>query len=240
MLRMNLTTPLPSVASRNSVELTERNAAALLFKYIEQLFGAACTHLKTKRNSLIFFQGSKLSHLYLIKKGEILLTRASPDGNDVLLSVLGPGEFFGEGALLSGASVTFSANATRRSELLMLPSRKFKLLLEDPHACIMLLETIARRCDDAWIQLEVLGCNHVKDKVRSGLLWLSDRIGVATREGVRIDLNLTQVARMVGCARESLSREVRELKRQRAVDVRHSNGRRSFFVVNPEGLAQPA
>jgi CRP/FNR family transcriptional regulator, cyclic AMP receptor protein len=237
---MNLSTPCSPIASQIPPEFAERNATALLFGYMEQLFSATCMRLKVSRNSLIFFQGSKLSHVYLIKKGEILLTRASADGSEVLLSVLGPGEFFGESALLSGSPITFSATATRRSELLMLPDRKFRLLLEDPRTCIMLLETIVRRCDDAWIQLEVLGCNHVKDKVRAGLLWLSHRIGVSTREGVRIDLNLTQLARMVGCARESLSREVRELKRQRAVHVRNSNGRRSFYVVNPDSLAQSA
>ena len=72
------------------------------------------------------------------------------------------------------------------------------------------------------------------------LLWLSGRIGVETQEGVRIDLNQTQLARMVGCARETLSREVSELRRLRAIDVRHSNGRKSLFVVNPEGLGLPS
>jgi CRP-like cAMP-binding protein len=86
--------------------------------------------------------------------------------------------------------------------------------------------------------MEVLGCTHVKDKVRSGLLWLSGRIGVETHEGVRIDVSQTQLARMVGCARETLSREVSELRRQRAVDVRQSNGRKSLFVIDPEGLNQ--
>jgi len=235
---MNIATPLPSTL-RPPVAI-EQEPAAVLFDCMEQRFGTTCTQLKVKRNTVICTQGSKLSCLYMIKQGEILLTRLSPDGRETLISILGPGEFFGESALLSGTAVTFSAGATRRSVLLQLPDRKFKLLLEDPQACRTLLEAIAKRCDDAWTQMEVLGCTHVRDKVRSGLLWLSGRIGVETSDGVRIDLNQTQLARMVGCARETLSREVSELRRLRTVDVRHSNGRKSLFVVDPEGLSQPA
>ena len=181
-------------------------------------------------------QGTRISCLYLIKQGEILLTRVSPDGRETLISVLGPGDFFGESALLGGTSITFSARTTKRSTLLLLPERKFKLLLEDPWACRILLETTARRCDDAWTQMELLGCTHARDKVRSGLMWLSGRFGVETQEGVRIDLNQTQLARMVGCARETLSREVSELRRLRTIKVYQSNGRKSFLVLKPEEL----
>jgi len=217
----------------------EQPPVAALFECMEERFGDACTQLKVKRNTVICTQGARLSCLYMIKQGEVLLTRLSSDGRETLISILGPGEFFGDSSLLSGTPITFSASATRRSTLLQLPERKFKLLLNDPQICRTLLGAIAKRCDDAWTQMEVLGCTHVRDKVRSGLLWLSGRIGVETREGVRIDLNQTQLARMVGCAREPLSREVSELRRLRAIDVRHSNGRKSLFVVDPEGLSQP-
>jgi CRP/FNR family cyclic AMP-dependent transcriptional regulator len=233
---MNIPTPLPF--NLRAHEMIEQEPGAILFECMEERFGSTCTELKVGRNKVICTQGSKLSCLYLVKQGEIFLTRLSPDGRETLISILGPGEFFGESALLSGTAATFSANATRQSTLLQLPDRKFKLMLEDPQSCRTLLAAIARRCDDAWTQMEFLGCTHVRDKVRSGLLWLSGRIGVETREGVRIDLNQTQLARMVGCARETLSREVSELRRLRTIDIRHSNGRKSLFVVDPEGLSQ--
>lgn len=212
---------------------------SILYESMDQRFGKDCTPVRLKRNTVLFSQGEILTCLYMVEQGEIALTRVSPDGRETLIAILGPGEFFGEGALLSGCPATFSARATRRSVLLKLPERKFRRALEDPQSCRMLLEAVARRCDDAWTQMEVLGCTHVRDKVRTGLAWLSGRIGVATGDGVRIDMNLSQMARMVGCARETLSREVSELRRRKAVDVRHSNGRISFFVRNPGDLVDP-
>ena len=205
---------------------------------MEQRFGKSCLKIRAKRNSFICCQGTKLTSLYLIQEGEVLLTRVSHDGNETLLSILGPGDFFGESALLCDSEVTFSAMATKRSVVSLLPDRKFRLLLEDSSVSRYLLETIARRCDDAWTQMEVIGCAHVKDKVRSGLLWLSSRIGVETDKGIRIDLNQTRLARMVGCARETLSREVCRLKSIHAVDVHYDDGQKSFYVVDPEVLSQ--
>jgi CRP/FNR family transcriptional regulator len=233
----NMSTAIPLPFSTASSQTAGDSPSDLLFEIMERRFSSVCTRLSVKRSTVICSQGSTLSCLYLIKRGEILLTRLSPDGREILLSILGPGEFFGESSLLSGTAVSFSAAATKRSELLQLPLRKFKVLLEDPQACRILLEIIARRCNDAWTQMEVLGCTHVRDKVRSGLIWLSGRMGVETQEGVRIDLNQTQLARIVGCARETLSREVSELRRSRAIDVRQSNGRKSLYVVNPERLS---
>jgi len=231
---MSAVTPLP--VSPWVPQPAEQHHPEALFEVMERRFASICTRLEAKRNKVICNQGEALSSLYLVKKGEVLLTRLSPDGREVLLAILGPGEFFGESSLLSSAKVPYSASATRQSELLQLPAKQFNILLEDPRACRIVLDIVLQRCEDAWTQMEVLGCAHARDKVRSGLRWLSERMGVETREGIRIDLNQTQLACMVGCARETLNRELSELRRLRAIDVRRTNGRNSIFVIFPQRL----
>lgn len=237
---MNMPTPFPAAASQSFPPFRGQDSAAALFEYLDRRFSSSCQRFEVKRNSLICCQGTGVQYLYLVKNGEVVLTRGSPDGCETLLTVLGSGEFFGESALLSDTVLTFSASATRQSRLLLIPRRKFKVLLEDPRICRCLLETVAQRCDDAWTQMEVIGCTYAREKVRSGLRWLSGRFGVETRKGVRIDLNQTQLARMVGCARETFSRELNELKRMRAIDVCSENGRKSFYVLDPDSLSESA
>jgi CRP/FNR family cyclic AMP-dependent transcriptional regulator len=236
---MSLPSVLPFHASPSELPPPDCNPAAQLFEFIERRFGKSCFRIRAKRNSFICCQGTKPNSLYLVREGEILLTRINPDGRETLLSVLGPGDFFGESALLSGTEITFNAMATKRSVVSLLPERMFRSLLEDPSVCRWLLETVAQRCDDAWTQMEVIGCAHVRDKVRSGLLWFSGRFGVKTKNGVRIDLNQTRLARMVGCARETLSRELQRLKSVNAIDVRYTDGGKAFYVVDPEELSGP-
>ena len=126
---MNLSTPVDFYM--RPPELNEQSPASALFESMEQRFGNTCAPISAKRNMVICGQGTRISCLYLIKQGEILLTRVSPDGRETLISILGPGDFFGESALLGGTSITFSARTTKQSKLLLLPERKFKLLLED-------------------------------------------------------------------------------------------------------------
>jgi CRP/FNR family transcriptional regulator, cyclic AMP receptor protein len=229
---MNAAIPLPF--SPQNTEQTVFSPAAAIYEHIERHYRTECVKLVAKRNSVICSQGTKLAGLHLVERGEIVLSRLSPDGRETLIAVLGPGEFFGESSLLNGVVVTFSAIASRRSQLLLLPHRRFNLLLEDPRLCRILLEAVAQQCNDAWTQLEVLGCIRVRDKVRSGLAWLSEKIGVKVHDGVRIDINQTQLARMLGCAREAVSREVSELKRTRTIDVRTGNGRKALVLVHPK------
>lgn len=235
---MNMPTPMPSVASPSFTPLRGQSPAAALFGYIDWRYGSTCQRIELKRNALVCCQGTDIQYLYLIKEGEVTLTRCSQDGGETLLSVLGPGNFFGESALLGGTPVTFSASATRHSIIMQLPRRRFASMVEDPRICRWLLDTVSRRCVDAWTQMEVIGCTYAREKVRSGLRWLSGRIGVETHRGVRIDLNQTQLARMIGCARETLSREVNELKRMSAVDICYDNGRKAFFVLDPDSLVE--
>ena len=236
---MSISAAIPSFPSRTTHLSPEKSPVSVLFEHMDRQFGKGCFKINAKRNSLLCSQGAKPSSLYLIQEGEISLTRMNPDGRETLLSVLGPGDFFGESALLNGKEITFSAMATKRSVVSLLPDRKFRMLLKDPSACRYLLEVIAQRCDDAWTQMEVIGCTHVRDKVRSGLLWLSGRFGVETDNGVRIDLNQTRLARMVGCARETLSRELQKLRSINALDVRYTNGRKAFYVVDLDALSGP-
>jgi CRP/FNR family cyclic AMP-dependent transcriptional regulator len=236
---MSTSAAIPTFASQIPPLFPEKSPADLLFEYMDQLFGKTCFKVEAKRNSSLCCQGTKPQSLYLVHEGEISLTRMNHDGRETLLSVLGPGDFFGESALLNGTEFTFSAMATKKSVVSLIPERKFRSLLEDPLMCRHLLEVVAQRCDDAWTQMEVIGCTHVRDKVRSGLLWLSGRFGEKTNIGVRIDLNQTRLARMIGCARETLSRELQRLKSVNAIDVRYTDGQKSFYVVDPEKLSWP-
>ncbi|HTY64155.1 MAG TPA: Crp/Fnr family transcriptional regulator [Acidobacteriota bacterium] len=229
-----MSTALPLPISPRYAGQAGSDPAAIIYEHIKLRYQTECAQLVAKRNTVICSQGTKPPGLYLIEEGEIMLSRLSSDGRETVIALLGPGDIFGESSLLNGTSVTFSATATRRSQLLLLPHRIFRSMLDDPRLCRILLEAMARQCNDAWTQLEVLGCTRVRDKVRSGLAMLSERIGVETYEGVRIDINQTQLARMVGCAREAVSREVSKLKRKHTIDVRKGNGRQILVLVHSQ------
>ena len=81
---MNIPTAIPSEAANAYTPIHDRNPALLLFEYIDMKFGASCKLVTLKRNSFICLQGSEIQYLYLIKKGEVILSRCSLDGGEAL------------------------------------------------------------------------------------------------------------------------------------------------------------
>jgi CRP/FNR family cyclic AMP-dependent transcriptional regulator len=69
------------------------------------------SEVKLSRGEHLFLEGQDGDRLYVVLDGKIKLTRAAADGRENLLSVLGPGEMFGELSLFDPRPRTSSASA---------------------------------------------------------------------------------------------------------------------------------
>jgi CRP/FNR family transcriptional regulator, cyclic AMP receptor protein len=200
--------------------------------------GNLCLPVKSvAKNAVVCRQGERLDSVYFVQRGSVSLTRLAPDGRESLFSIATLGEFFGETALLNGSVASFNAVALEKSTLLELSRSKFLRMLEMPEVSRRFLTAMARRCNDAWMQMEAMSCARVEDKIRSVLLWLCGRSTHLSPSGVRISLNQTQLACMVGCARETLARNIAVLRRNGVVAVRCERGRKVLYVVNSQALS---
>jgi CRP-like cAMP-binding protein len=189
-----------------------------LFQRIVQDFGNQCTVKHVNRNQPIFSQGSKIENLYLVQSGEVILSRISLDGTDVIIDVIRPGEYFGETALIWDSIAGFWATATKTSKISLFPQKIFKQLLIDPEISSEIMMVISNRCNRAWEQMEITKSYLIACKAKSGLLWLANKIGIETQKGILIKLNISQMAKMFGCPRENLSREISALYKLGAVE----------------------
>ena len=205
---------------------------------LESLIGSPFCAVRTyEKNVTVCRQGDRLSSMYLVSKGEVLLTRLSADGRETVLAILREGEFFGEMVLLGSFMATFNAYPTRRTTLLVLPHHKFNDLASTPGSCRVILQAMARRCEDAWAQIEAMGCIQAEDKIRSALHWLATRIGIKTNDGIEIRLSQAQLAQIIGCTRETLNRRLRALKVLDALAVKGTKRRQVLVILKPEALA---
>src|SRR5262245_41742069 len=78
---------------------------------------AAGSSIKPARVYGVFDEGEAGDQLYVVLDGKIRLTRTASDGRENLLSVLGPGEMFGELSLFDPRPRTASAVAVTDSRL---------------------------------------------------------------------------------------------------------------------------
>ncbi len=161
------------------------------------------------RGKAVFHEGDLGDRLYLIDSGSVKLGRRSPDGRENLLSVLGPGEMFGELSLFDPGPRTATATAVNDALLLELSHDKLIMYLERyPAVAKHLLEALARRLRRTNETLSDLVFADVPGRMAKALLDLSTRFGQPTEDGIRVAHGLTQeeLAQLVGASRETVNK----------------------------------
>jgi CRP/FNR family cyclic AMP-dependent transcriptional regulator len=155
---------------------------------------------------LVFQQDDSGSGLYGILSGRIAFTVDSPQGKKLTLNVLGPGEFFGEIALLDGKGRTASAQAMEATELLFIGRQEFLAFVRDrPEILfhvIALLCARLRRSTDYMADTAFLGLSRRLAK----LLALAGAQRQAAGATVRI--SHAELASLLAVSRERVSRQL--------------------------------
>ena len=82
------------------------------------------------RGEIIFRQGDSGDEMFVVAEGQVGLSIAV-EGHELQIAVLGPGEFFGELSLLSGASRTATATAREETTLLAISRDVFRMMVQD-------------------------------------------------------------------------------------------------------------
>ena len=99
-----------------------------------------------QKGSMIFSQGDEGDALYGIASGRVRISTSDDKGHEVFLNVLGPGDTFGEIALLDGLERTAGAMAVESSTLVVIPRSQFlEHLSRDPSLALHLVKLLCQR-----------------------------------------------------------------------------------------------
>ncbi|MFC8598986.1 MULTISPECIES: Crp/Fnr family transcriptional regulator [unclassified Isoptericola] len=161
------------------------------------------------RGDVLFREGEPGDRLYVIAQGKIKLGRRSSDGRENLLSILGPGEMFGELSLFDPGPRTATASSV--SDALVYELRHQALvqwISAHPSVATTLLGALARRLRRTNETLADLVFSDVPGRVAKALLDLSARFGEPNDDGIRVAHDLTQeeLAQLVGASRETVNK----------------------------------
>jgi CRP/FNR family cyclic AMP-dependent transcriptional regulator len=167
------------------------------------------TEVSLGRSQVLFREGDTGDRLYVVAEGKMKLGRTSSDGRENLLSILGPGEMFGELSLFDPGPRTATATAVTESRLFALSNGELKPWLTGrPEVALSLLRQLSRRLRRTNEVVGDLVFSDVPGRVAKALLDLSKRFGVHSDEGLHVAHDLTQeeLAQLVGASRETVNK----------------------------------
>ena len=182
----------------------------------------------------VFHEGDSSDACYIVRTGDLRVTREHSDGRAIALATLGPGDLFGELAMLDGGARSASVETLTDSELLALPAGDVRRLLADhPEIAVKLIIALTRRLRETNERVTRQSFQTVPSRVAGVLLQLIADDAVAEgREGITVRMTQADLAQLAGTSRESVSRFLATLERASVVRV----GRGRVTVLEPQRL----
>ena len=190
------------------------------------------------RNNMILMEEDFGDTLFILNKGSVKITRLSDDGREVILSILGEGDFFGEMSIFDGESRSANVVALEDSEVYILKRGDFIDLLEKhPKIAIALLQELATRLRKSDQQIEGLSLSDAENRIGMTISRLAEELGVIKMGQVVIhNLPYQQdIANMAGTSRETVSRMLTLLQRKGYIQKR---GRKLIITNYDEFVKQ--
>ncbi|MFL6513823.1 MAG: DUF1003 domain-containing protein [Chthoniobacterales bacterium] len=125
---------------------------------------------QTEAASILFRAGDAGDSMYLIEEGKVQISMRSADGEELILAVLGPGDFFGEMALIDGKARSANACVVEPSRLAVLSRPHFlSFLSSSPRIAVEMLTALTRRLRRTDELLRHLATRNVNEEEASHL-----------------------------------------------------------------------
>ena len=182
----------------------------------------------------VFHEGDRSDACYIVRNGDLRVTREHPDGRAIALATLGPGDIFGELAMLDGEARSASVEALTECQLLALPAGDVRRLLRgSSEITVKLVVALTRRLREANERIARQSFQTVPSRVAGVLSQLiAEEAPLEGRDGVTIRMTQADLAQLAGTSRESVSRFLATLERAGVVHV----GRGRVTVLEPRRL----
>jgi CRP/FNR family cyclic AMP-dependent transcriptional regulator len=189
-------------------------------------------HSTLKRGAAIFSKGDPGTSLFAVISGTIKISISSPDGRNAILNLIGPGEIFGEIALLDGLARTTDAIANTNCELFTIDRRDFiPFVRSQPDLAMKFIELLCTRLRRTSEQVEQIILQNLPGRLASALLRLTEKHKLAPG-GRTIAVTQQEISEMVGMTRESINKQLRVWADRKWVRLEHG----AIVVLNAEPL----
>ncbi len=179
------------------------------------------TRRRATRGTAVMHEGDAIDALYIVISGRLKVTVGEADGKETILSILGPGEFFGEMGLIDDRPRSASVVAIEPCELLAVARRAFrKCLVEKPELAMAVMRVLVKRLREADRKIGSLAMLDVYGRVARLLLDMAENVD--GRRVVTRRLSKQDIAKMIGASREMVSKVMKDLQVSGYIEVEGS------------------
>ncbi len=196
--------------------------------------GAICIPKTLRRREMLFLEGDTGHSMFLMAQGVVQLFKTSPEGKEVVIKLVRPGEIFGEVVLFQKDRYPVSACALSAVQVFLLPKRQFDLLLDGEE---FRREFIGMLLEKQRFLAEQIFRLSALDVQQRFFHFLREQYG--EREEYAVDVTKREVAAAIDALPETLSRLLLKLKDEGTVQWEGDSLRVRKGFWKEQGTAGP-
>jgi len=148
--------------------------------------------------TVLFREGETGKEMFVLQAGQVSISKRVRD-IEKTLAVLGPGEFFGEMAIISNKARNASAVADKDSRLLVIDTRTFEAMVRsNAEIATRMIRKLAERLADADAQIELLLLSDPPSRIVDSILKACQLRGVSTPRGTEVQLSMKELPSELG------------------------------------------
>ncbi len=175
-----------------------------------------------RKDSYIFIEGEDSEFVSFLVDGAVRTFRTSADGQEQTVRMVRPGEPLGLSGLLGPEAYAASAEAGEPSTVAFFQTRALRALVQRrAEVGWAFLQIFNQRLREAQEQMAELSGRDASQKLATALLRLGEESGVPDGRAIFVPQHFThrQLAQLIGCSRETVTRVLREFRQDQSVDL---------------------
>lgn len=182
---------------------------------------------KAAKKKIIYFPDEKSNSVYLIKQGKVKISRISDEGREIIITILGPGEIFGESAITEkGSRRDEFAEATEDTVLCNMFSEVIQEMIEkDPSFGFKITKIIGFRLKTIQSRFEALIFKPSDERVKTFIRTMALNEGRKNTKGeIELKLNLTQedIGKLTATSRQTVTTVLNDLEKKNLISYNRS------------------
>jgi len=210
----------------------------LFSSFSEQQLGTLLSYVQHRsypRNAFILRAGDETDALYIILAGRVKVLIPDEEGHEVILTIMGPHEFFGEMGLFDDQPRSASVETLEACEMLRISKAGFTSCIKDNlELAMLIIRNLVRRLRDADRKIESLALIDVYGRVARLFIDMAEEIN--GQWVVQQAPPKQEIARMIGASREMVSRVVKDLQHKGLIKA----DKRKVIVLDRHSMVKRA
>ena len=188
-------------------------------KNILLLYG---NEMSFKKNTELFIEGEEMNDIYLIRSGQILISKKAIDDKEFFLHIKGQDDIVGEGCMFNEMKANIAAKTISDTVVIRFAKHELEALFTQySEIAIAFIRMFTRNTQSTIAKFSDLLLYGKTGAFYSTLIRFANSYGVETKDGIKLSMKLTNqdIAYFIGTSRETVNRMLNDLRKDDIIDI---------------------